>query len=73
MAGIRKKEEENSVDIDGLKGAIDWQFNCIKNIQFEQLRQEHTGHLIKFDRAVMIYKIINGLCPDNLKGKLVFT
>ena len=27
--------------------------------------------LIKFDRAVMIYKIINGLCPANLKGKLV--
>ena len=26
--------------------------------------------LIKFDRAVMIYKIINGLCPDNLKGRL---
>ena len=30
-----------------------------------------VSNLIKFDRAVMIYKIINGLCPDNLKGKLV--
>ena len=28
-------------------------------------------NLIKFDRAVMIYKIINGLCPDNLRGRLV--
>ena len=30
-----------------------------------------VSNLIKFDRAVMIYKIINGLCPDNLKGRLV--
>ena len=30
-----------------------------------------VSNLIKFDRAVMIYKIINGLCPDNLKGKLI--
>ena len=29
------------------------------------------SNLIKFDRAVMIYKIINGLCSDSLKGKLV--
>ena len=28
-------------------------------------------NLVKFDRAVMVYKIINGLCPDSLKGKLV--
>ena len=27
--------------------------------------------LILFDRAVMIYKIMNGLCPDNLRGRLV--
>eukprot|EP00795_Rhopilema_esculentum_P001770 gene1770-16253_t len=40
LADIRRKEEENSVDIDGLKVAMDWKFNCIKNIQFEQLRQE---------------------------------
>ena len=26
-----------------------------------------VSNLIKFDRAVMIYKIINGLCPDNLR------
>ena len=24
-----------------------------------------------FDRAVMIYKIMNGLCPDNLRVRLV--
>ena len=30
-----------------------------------------VSNLIKFDRAVMIYKKVNGLCPDNLKGKLV--
>ena len=29
-----------------------------------------VSNLIKFDRAVIIYKIINGLCPDNLKGRL---
>ena len=29
-----------------------------------------VSNLIKFDRAVMIYKIINGLCPNNLKGRL---
>ena len=28
-------------------------------------------NLIKFDRVVMIYKIMNGLCPDNLRGRLV--
>ena len=28
-------------------------------------------NLIKLDRVVMIYKMINGLCPDNLKGGLV--
>ena len=30
-----------------------------------------VSNLIKFDRAVMIYKIINGLCPDSLQGRLV--
>ena len=30
-----------------------------------------VSNLIKLDRVVMIYKIINGLCPDNLKGGLV--
>ena len=29
-----------------------------------------VSNFIKFERAVMIYKIINGLCPDNLKGRL---
>ena len=29
-----------------------------------------ASNLIKFHRAVMIYKIINGLCKDNLKGRL---
>ena len=30
-----------------------------------------ASNLILFDRAVMIYKIMNGLCPDNLSGRLV--
>ena len=30
-----------------------------------------VSNLIIFDRAVMIYKIMNGLCPDNLAGRLV--
>ena len=30
-----------------------------------------VSNLIKFDRAVMVYKILNGLCPENLKGRLV--
>ena len=30
-----------------------------------------VSNLIKFDRAVMIYKLINGLYPDNLKEKFV--
>ena len=30
-----------------------------------------VSNLIKFDRAVMIYKIMNGLCPDNLRGRLI--
>ena len=30
-----------------------------------------VSNLIIFDRAVMIYKIMNGLCPDNLRGRLV--
>ena len=30
-----------------------------------------VSNLIMFDRAVMIYKIMNGLCPDNLRGRLV--
>ena len=29
-----------------------------------------VSNLIKFDRAVLIYKIISGLYPDNLKGRL---
>ena len=28
------------------------------------------SNLITFDKAVMIYKIMNGLCPDNLRGRL---
>ena len=30
-----------------------------------------VSNLIIFDSAVMIYKIMNGLCPDNLRGRLV--
>ena len=30
-----------------------------------------VSNLIIFDRAVMIYKIMNGICPDNLRGRLV--
>ena len=30
-----------------------------------------VSNLIKFDRAVMVYKILNGLCPENFKGRLV--
>ena len=30
-----------------------------------------VSNLTIFDRAVMIYKIMNGLCPDNLRGRLV--
>ena len=30
-----------------------------------------VSNLIKFDRATMIYKILNGLCPENLNGKLI--
>lgn len=30
-----------------------------------------VSNLIIFDRAVMIYKIMNGLCQDNLRGRLV--
>ena len=32
-----------------------------------------VSNLIIFGRAVMIYKIMNGLCPDNLRGRLVTT
>ena len=30
-----------------------------------------VSNLIIFDRAVMIYRIMNGLCPDNLRGRMV--
>ena len=30
-----------------------------------------VSNLITFDRGVMIYKIMNGLCPDNLRGRIV--
>ena len=30
-----------------------------------------VSNLMIFDRAVMIYKTMNGLCPDNLRGRLV--
>ena len=30
-----------------------------------------VSNLSIFDRAVMIYKIMNGLCPDNVRGRLV--
>ena len=30
-----------------------------------------VSNLIKFDRALMIYKILNGLCPESLNGKLI--
>ena len=30
-----------------------------------------VSNLIIFDRAAMIYKIMNGLCPENLRGRLV--
>ena len=30
-----------------------------------------VSNLIKFDRAIMIYKILNGQCPESLNGKLI--
>ena len=30
-----------------------------------------VSNLVIFERAVMIFKIVNGLCPDNLRGRLV--
>ena len=30
-----------------------------------------VSNLTKFDRAIMIYKILNGLCPESLNGKLI--
>ena len=30
-----------------------------------------VSNLIKFDRAIMIYKILNGPCPESLNGKLI--
>ena len=30
-----------------------------------------VSNLIIFNRAAMIYKIMNGLCPDNLRGRLI--
>ena len=30
-----------------------------------------VANLIKFDRAIMICKILNGLCPESLIGKLI--
>ena len=33
----------------------------------EILSKDHN--LIKLDRAVMIYKVTNGLCSDNLRGR----
>ena len=29
------------------------------------------SNIVQFDSAVMIYKIVNGLCPDSLRGRLV--
>ena len=33
--------------------------------------QLSVSNVMQFDRAVMIYKIVNGLCPGNLRGRLV--
>ena len=30
-----------------------------------------VSNIIQYDKVVMIYKIVNGLCPDGLKGRLV--
>ena len=30
-----------------------------------------VSNLIKYDRAKMTYKIMNGLCPDSLRGKFI--
>ena len=30
-----------------------------------------VSNLIRFDRAIMIYEILNGLCPKNLNAKLI--
>ena len=30
-----------------------------------------VSNLSKYDRAIMTYKMMNGLCPDNLKGKFI--
>jgi len=29
------------------------------------------SNIIQFDRAMMIYKIVIGLCPDSLRGRLI--
>ena len=32
-----------------------------------------VSEIMQFDRAVMIYKILNGLCPDSLRRRLILT
>ena len=37
---IRKEHDQNVEDIENLKTASDWRYDQVKNIQFEQVRQE---------------------------------
>ena len=30
-----------------------------------------VSNLIKYDRAIMTYKMMNGFCPDSLRGKFI--
>ena len=44
---------------------------CSSSICFTGLLWLDVKSLIPFDQGVMTYKILHGLCPDNLRHKFV--
>ena len=46
--------------IEGAKYRDGWKCN-----------RSSVSNLIRYDRAIMMYKILNGLCPDSLRGRYV--
>ena len=43
----------------------------IHNNELKASKAYLASNLIKFDSSVIMYKIMNGLCPDNLRRRLV--
>ena len=64
----------SATKLEHLRRLQDWAQTLIESAKFEDgwiFKYLSVSNLIKYDRAIMTYKMMNGLCPDSFTGKFI--